>query len=137
MHFAIIIAMYKTLLDNQHMVIPIVLYYSHYLKNLLQVYFCCWYCTFFKLNNSNNVLLLMFELSCILIHIFWNLNIWIIKIWILFKINFWPFSRDVAFWTSSFICMQNLFGVCGLIKHALKVQTRYKEMSTHFEFFFQ
>jgi hypothetical protein len=41
---------------------------------------------------------------------------------------------DVGFQTSFSIRMQNVFGVCGLIKHALKVQTRYKEMSTHFEF---
>jgi hypothetical protein len=121
-------------LDNQHMVIPIVLYYSHYFKILLQVYFCCWYYTFSKLNNPTNVLLLMFELSCILIHIFWNLNIWIIKIWISLKIRFRLFSMDVAFQTSFSICMQNVFGVCGLIKHALKVLQGYKEMSTHFEF---
>jgi len=41
---------------------------------------------------------------------------------------------DVAFQTSFSICMQNVFGVCGLIKHALKVLQGYKEMSTHFEF---
>jgi len=43
---------------------------------------------------------------------------------------------DVVFQTSFSICMQLVFCVCGLIKHALKVQTRYKEMSTHFEGFF-
>ncbi len=62
----------------------------------------------------------MFELSCILIHIFWNSNIWIIKIWISFKIKFQHLSMDVAFQTSFSICMQNVFGVCGLIKHAFK-----------------
>lgn len=134
MHFAIIIGMYKP-----YWIINIwsSLFYC-IIFIILKIYrkfiFVVGYYTFSKLNNPTNVLLLMFELSCIFKHIFWNLNIWIIKIWIPLIIKFQPFSMDRLFQTSFSICVQNVFCVCGLIKHALKVQTTYKEMSTHFDF---
>jgi len=42
---------------------------------------------FSKSNNSNDVLL-MFEPLCTLIHIFWNLNFWIMTMWSPLKVSF-------------------------------------------------
>jgi hypothetical protein len=96
------------------MVIPNLYYYSSYFLKLLQVYIS----NIFSISNYKIDVLLMFEPSCKLIHIFWNLIISIMIMLNLSKLSFY-LCRFKMLRTYFSIWITNAFCVYNMVKHAL------------------